>query len=55
MHHYQIHSDLAQRFLDSGAEENLQAIAESAQKLRDQIEKHFSRTDVLLKGHDAVA
>lgn len=49
----QVHSDVAQQFLDSGAEENLKEIANCAQQLRQQIEKHFSITDVLLKVNDA--
>ena len=48
----QCYSDIAQRFLDSGAEENLHAITACAQQLRQQIEKHFSIGDVLLKVRD---
>jgi len=51
----QVHSDLARRFLDSGAEENLQAVTASTQRLRVQIEKHFSISDVLLKVCDVRA
>ena len=49
-----VHRDLARRFLDSGADDNLRAITDGAQELRDQIEQHFPSTDVLLKVRDAL-
>jgi hypothetical protein len=48
----QPHRDLAQRFLDSGAGENLEAIAGCVQQLRHQIEKTFSMKDILLEVRD---